>query len=150
MHDYYGPGAPKGGAGVVPAKDYNAPTPPHNTEDPVQKPDFLRESYEQLVEVRKELSRLYVEEMGARNKGYMSMKPGDRYSPDQLSVSAMERAADYKARIRKLEEREEALIAACATYKFVASLGDAPAEEDETGEAANTAESGATARVGRR
>lgn len=139
---------PKGSPGVVPTKDYNAPTPPHGTEDPMQKPGFLREAYEELVAVRKEISRLYADEMTRRNSGFS--KDFSRYSAEELSVSGLERKADYHARLQKLEEREEALMRACSNYKHVASLGDAPAEEDESGEAANDADSGATSRVGLR
>ena len=137
--------------GVIPAKDQNAPNPPHNTEDNLQKPDFLREYEEELIAVRRELSALWAEQYDVKYGSKSSNIPIQPYGAQKdMTISGLEREAEYGMRRNKLEEREGELIGLINTYKYVASLGDAPAEEDEPGEPTNAAASGAMSRVGDR
>ncbi len=138
-------------SGVTPAPNQNAPTPPHNTGDPMEKPDFLREWEVELILVRKELSALWAEMYGVKYGSKCSDMPCEPYgSQRDMSISGMERDAEYAARKRKLEDRESELQALINQYKYVASMGDAPAAEDEVGEPVNSAPSGATDRVASR
>jgi hypothetical protein len=115
--------------GIVPAEDKNQPTPKADSGDPLQKPDFLRDAEEHLIEVRRELSKIWAEQWG-RKYGSNKVQAHNPYSPDDMTVSGMERDLEYQNRRLKLEEQESALILVINEYKYVASLGDAPAVED--------------------
>jgi len=138
-------------SGVTPAPSQNAPTPPHSTSDPMEKPDFIREWETELILVRRELSDLWAEKYGVKYGSKCSDMPYEPYgSKSEMTISGMERDAEYDARKCKLEDRESELQALINQYKYVASMGDAPAVEDEDGEPVNNAQSGATDRVGSR
>ena len=142
MYDNYGAPAY---SGVTPAPDQNASTPPHSTGDPMEKPDFIREWEQELISVRRELSDLWAEEYGVKYGTKSCDIPCTPYGAKKdMNVSGMEREAEYSARKRKLEDRESELQSMINQYKYVASLGDAPAVEDEPGEPTNAARSGAT------
>ena len=141
----------QGSPGVVPARDQNYPNPEQDSGDPMQKPDFVREWEADLVQVRRELSALWAEEYDVKYGSAKSKIPVSPYGPDsRMTVSGIERDQDIEMRKRKLEEREAALTNLINTYKYVASLGDAMAAEDEPGEPTNSAPSGATSAVYRR
>jgi hypothetical protein len=142
--------SPSTSAGVQPVKDQNFPTPPHQTSDQLQKPDFIREAELELIAVRKELSELWAEMYGIKYGARSQDIPWHPYGdPKRMTVSGIERDMEYSMRQRKLEEREAELAHVINSYKYVASLGDAPAEEDVPGED-ERGTSGALAGVGSR
>lgn len=124
---------PNASPGVRPVPDKNYPTPKGDTGDPMTKPDFLEDAEQFLIETQKELSQLLADRYRSKYGRGANDVPTPYDKKDQ-TISGMERDMEYDMRRQKLEEQEGELVNIINEYKYVASLGDAPAVEDISGD----------------
>lgn len=108
-------------ADPVPKPDLEAP----DAGDPVSKPEFYEHCVRRLVEVRNALSELFNEQYGVNTGRGIPAQ-------DRLTVAKFERDESIRQRRIVLEREENELVAKINQFRYVASLGDAAIENEDT------------------
>lgn len=113
----------RGGAGVMPAEDKNAPTPPSGAPSaPI--PEFIVQLQQRLADIRNELS-----DMMASRYGDMAV-PAMSGSPKVTTDTIQQREADYLKKCR-LENEESAICARLNDFLYIGTLGDYEEADEE-------------------